>query len=258
MEWALSTAYDVAAMVKHQVCIIPIGCLEPHATHLPTGNDAMIAHKWALLVAEREQVVVLPPLFYAYTKPVRHLPGTLSLDTPVVLALLENVCDEVARNGFKKIILLNVHGGNSSVLDVFRQHISDRGKDYGLYLLPPFIMQDVIEEIRETQDWGHACEIETSLSLYLFPELCHMERLPTGYSRSKKDYDVGQAATQIDWFASYPETYVGDAHKASKEKGERLTRVQVDRLVEMVRKIKADENVLIHIRKYNKRAEGKR
>ena len=112
MEWATATAGDVDAGTEEQLCLLPIGCLEPHGRHLPTGNDALIAHRWALMVAECEPVVVLPPLYYAYVKPGRHLPGTVSLDTTVLLSLLENICDEVARNGYRKILLLNCHGGN--------------------------------------------------------------------------------------------------------------------------------------------------
>lgn len=250
MEWAQVTYEDVAGMVKEEVCIIPIGCIEPHAWHLPTGNDALIAHWWATMAAEREPVMVLPPLFYAYAKPGRHLPGTISLETEVLLAFLENVCDEVARNGFVKIILLNGHGGNTAILDVFRQHLSDREKDYAVYFPPIFLMEDVIGEIKETSDWGHACEIETSLSLYLFPELCKMDRLPEGYFSSKKDFDIGPAKTSMDWYASHPETYIGDAHKASAEKGRRMTEVQVERLVEMIRKIKKDQKVLAKVREY--------
>lgn len=54
MEWAHATYEDIACMVKEEVCVIPIGCIEPHAWHLPTGNDALIAHRWALMAAELE------------------------------------------------------------------------------------------------------------------------------------------------------------------------------------------------------------
>lgn len=251
MEWAHGTYEDVAEMTKEQVCILPIGCVEPHAKHLPTGNDALIAHRWALMVAEQEPVVVLPPLFYGYAKSTRHLPGTISLNTDILLALLENICDEAARNGFRKIILLNGHGGNGSILDVFRQHLSDRAKEYAVYIFPIFLVDDVIEEIRETKDWGHACEIESSISLHLFPELCRMDRIPDGYFTSRKDYDIGPARTSLDWYTSYPETYIGDARKASAEKGKKITDAQVERLVDMVRKIKRDDKVLAKVREYN-------
>ena len=251
MEWAHGTYEDVEEMTKEQVCILPIGCLEPHAKHLPTGNDALIAHQWALMVAEQEPVAVLPPLFYGYAKSTRHLPGTISLDTDVLLALLENICDEAARNGFKKILLLNGHGGNNSLLDVFRQHLSDREKDYAVYLTPIFLVTDVIEELRETKDWGHACEIESSVSLYLFPEHCKMDRLPDGYFTSRQDFDIGPARIPLSWYTSHPETYIGDAHKASPEKGRRITEAQVERLADTVRKIKQDDRVLEKLREYN-------
>ena len=254
MEWATATAGDVDAGTEEQLCLLPIGCLEPHGRHLPTGNDALIAHRWALMVAECEPVVVLPPLYYAYVKPGRHLPGTVSLDTTVLLSLLENICDEVARNGYRKILLLNCHGGNDSILDVFRQHVGDGQKAYAVYLTPAFLMTDVVDEIRETGEWGHACEIETSLSLYLFPELCHMERVPDVPASSEKTYDIGAAKTPIDWYATYPHAYVGDARKASAEKGRRLTEEQVRRLVQVVRKIKQDEFVLAAVEEYNRKA----
>ena len=254
MEWVTMTADDIEAQTAEQLCILPIGCLEPHGRHLPAGNDALIAHRWALLVAESEPAMVLPPLYYAYCKPGRHLPGTLSLCTNVLLNLLENICDEVARNGFCKILLLNCHGGNDPILDVFRQHVSDEQKAYAVYLTPTFLMKDVIEEIRETTEWGHACEIETSLSLYLFPELCRIDRIPEVPASSEKRFDVGEAKTPFDWYASYPCAYVGDARKADAEKGRRLTEAQVERLVEVVRKIKEDRIVLETAAEYNRKA----
>lgn len=254
MEWALGTADDVKRMAREQLCILPIGCLEAHGRHLPAGNDGLIAHRWASMAAEQEPVTVLPPLYYAYVKPGRHLPGTVSLEAGVMLALLENVCDEVARNGFRKILVLNCHGGNNSLLELFLQHSADRGKDYALYVTPPFLMEDLVKEIKETADWGHACEIETSISLYLFPELCRMDRVPKGYRSSRKRFNVGLAKTPIDWFASYPEAYIGDARKASAEKGRRLTEAQVERLVQIIRSIKKDRKVIDTIRDYNRRA----
>ena len=243
MRWELATARELDEMRKEGVCIIPIGSLEKHGEHLPLGNDALVAHKIALMAAEKEPVVVLPPLFFTYTKEMKNLTGAISLETDLLLRLLENLCDEVARNGFRKIILLNAHGGNTNILRVFLQHIVDKGKDYVVYLPPIWLDPDVIREVRETSETGHACEIETSVSLYLFPELCRMERVPEGFSSSRKDYDVSPAATSVDWFASYPNAYVGDARKASAEKGRRIVEAQVERLVELIRKVKRDQKV---------------
>jgi len=251
MQWEKITSRELYEMVKEEVCIIPIGSLEKHGEHLPLGNDALIAHKLALMAVEKEPAVVLPPLYFAYTKAMKNLTGAISLETDVLLAFLENLCDEVARNGFKKIILLNAHGGNVSILGVFLRHVADKGKDYAVYLPPIFLAPEVIKEVKETSETGHAGEIETSISLYLFPELCKMERLPKEFYSSRRDYDVSPASTSIDWYAAYPDAYVGDARKANAEKGRRIVEAHVEKLVELIRKIKRDDKVLRKLKKFN-------
>lgn len=252
MRWEKATAGELDGMKGEGVCIIPIGSLEKHGEHLPLGNDALTAHRIALMAAEREPVVVLPPLFFTYTKEMKNLTGAISLETDLLLGFLENLCDEVARNGFRKIILLNGHGGNINILKLFLQHITDKGKGYAVYLPPIWLDPVVIKEVRETSEIGHACEIETSVSLYLFPELCRMDRLPEGFSSSKKDFDLSPASTSVDWYASYPNAYVGDARKASAEKGRRIVERQVEKLVELIRKVKEDDKVLRKLREFHR------
>ncbi|HIE27784.1 TPA: creatininase family protein [Candidatus Poribacteria bacterium] len=250
MQWEKSTAAEIKSLVKEEVCIIPLGSLEKHGEHLPTGIDGLVAHKIALLAAEQEPVAVLPPLFYTYVKPMKNLPGAISIETDLLLSFLENVCDEVGRNGFRKIILANGHGGNNALLNVFAQHLIDKDKPYAVYIPPIFMAHDVIRKLLETPETGHACELETSFALYLYPELCQMDKLPEGFSTSQKDYDVSPASTSVDWYASYPDAYVGDAHKASAEKGRKMVEAQVERLVELIRKIKADDKVLKHLSEF--------
>jgi len=256
MEWEKITVGDLLKMRSEQVCVIPLGSLEKHGEHLPMGIDGLVAHKAAVMAAEKEPVVVSPTLYYTNVKEMKNLPGAVSLETDLLLKFLENVCDEVARNGFKKIILLNGHGGNLALLKLFSQHLVDKGKDYAVYVPPIFLAPEVIEEVRETPETGHACEIETSVALYLYPELCKMERIPEGFYSSMKDYDVSPAVTSIDWPASYPHAYVGDAKKATREKGRRIVEAHMEKLVDMIRKIKRDNRVLAEIKEFSARASN--
>jgi len=251
MQWERVTSRELYEMIREEVCIIPIGSLEKHGEHLPLGNDALIAHKVALMAAEEEPAVVLPPIYFTYTKEMKNLTGAISLETDVLLSFLENLCDEVARNGFRKIILLNFHGGNSNILRVFLQHVVDKGKEYAVYLPPIFLAPEVVREVKETPETGHAGEIETSISLYLFPELCKMDKVPKEFSSSKRDYDVSPASTSIDWYAAYPNAYVGDAKPASAEKGKRIVEAHVEKLIDLIRRIKADEKVLERLKEFN-------
>jgi len=251
MEWEKITSSELYDLTREEVCIIPIGSLEKHGEHLPLGNDGLIAHKIALLAAKEEPAAVLPPLFYTYTKEMKNLSGAISLETDVFLKLLENICDEVARNGFKKIILLNFHGGNTFLLKVFLQHILDKGKDYAVYLPPIFLAPETVAEVRETRETGHAGEIETSISLYLFPELCKMERVPEAFFSSRRDYDVSPSSTSVDWYSSYPDGYVGTAKVASSEKGKRIVEAHVKKLIDLIRKIKKDDKVIAKMKRFN-------
>ncbi len=237
VEWEKITAGDLVKFKEERVCIVPLGSLEKHGEHLPLGIDGLVANRIAMMAAEKEPVAVLPPLYYTYVKEMKNLPGAVSLETGLLLKLLENICDEVARNGFKKIILLNGHEGNIALLKVLSQHLVDKGKDYAVFVPPIFLAPDVIKEVKETSETGHACEIETSIALYLYPELCKMDRIPDGFYSSKKDYDASPA-------------YVGDARKASIEKGKRIVDAQVEKLVELIRKIKKDDKVLSKIREF--------
>jgi len=256
MQWEKITANDLVQVAKEEVCIIPIGSLEKHGEHLPMGIDGLVTHKVALLAAKEEPVAVLPPLFYTYTKEMKNLPGAISIETGLLLGFLENLCDEVARNGFRKIILLNGHGGNNALLKVLLQQVCDKGKNYALYVPPIYLAPEVIGKLKETSETGHACEVETSFALYLYPELCKMDRVPEEFYTSRKDYDVSPAVTSVDWYASYPDAYVGDARKASVEKGKKMVEAQVERLVELIRKVKRDKRVLAKVKEFGEKAKA--
>ncbi|HID11644.1 MAG TPA: creatininase family protein [Candidatus Latescibacteria bacterium] len=256
MRWERITASDLAELRKEGVALIPIGSLEKHGEHLPLGIDSLMAHKTALLAAEREPAVVLPPLFFTYTKEMKNLPGAISLEADLLLRLLEAICDEVARNGFHKIILVNGHGGNTALLKVFLQQLCDRGKDYAVYLPPIFLAPEVVDRLKETEETGHACEVETSFALYLYPELVHMDRVPEEFYTSRKDYDVSPATTSVDWYASYPDGYVGDAKKASVEKGRAMVEAHVVQLVDLIRKVKRDGKVPAKVQEFSRGAQN--
>jgi creatinine amidohydrolase len=265
LEWVTATSGDLVESLREQVCIIPIGCLEEHGKHLPMGIDGLIAHKLAFMATQEEPAVVLPTLYYMSVMCMKHRPGTISMDTHLLLDFLEKLCDEVARNGFKKVILLNCHGGNQRLLHLFVQwHILDKHKEYMVYYPPGIIYWDeqLTQQIRETSDIGHACEIETSVALYLFPELCKMERIPKEYHRVREDHNpccvpaactykpISPAITYIDWYASYPRAYTGDARKASAEKGRLLVEPAVKKLVQLIRNVKNDKTLLARSKEF--------
>ena len=173
MNWEKATSPDFAAAREScgGVCLLPMGVLEKHGTHLPLGTDGLSAHELCVRAATCESAMVFPEYYFGSIVEARQHPGTVALPFALILELLEAVCDEISRNGFKKIILVNAHGGNTSLLDALSLTMLKKQKDYMVYYRRiAFLMDHPMMESR--QKWhGHADEGETSIMMELFPEL---------------------------------------------------------------------------------------
>ncbi|RLG46903.1 MAG: hypothetical protein DRO06_03660 [Thermoproteota archaeon] len=238
LRWEELTGEDLGTLSRDTPVILPVGSVEYHGPHLPLGVDAMVVYEVALRAAEMEPAVVLPPLFYGYAPSARAWLGTISLSAETFVRVLEEVCDEVHRNGFKKIIILNGHGGNRRPIRLFLREVLAKGKPYAVYAMvdPWAPISQVIERVAETKPVGHACEVETSMALYLFPKLCRMDRAaPAEVGREGL---VPGAETPVDWANYARKGYVGRPDRADQEKGrvlvERWAR-EVARVIRLVR-----------------------
>ena len=245
MRWENLTMPDFARAVTEcdGVGIIPIGVLEPHSTHMPLGTDMFESHWVACKAAEREPALVFPQYCWGINHEAMHLPGSLVIKRELVFALLANVCEELGRHGFKKIILLSGHGGNRNFLPLFVQTQLETPKDYCVYFGDVPNWRDS-EALMETQHLGHACEAETSTALHLHPELVKMEVLPDQPSPPDTHGNAVRDAygySPTDWYSQYPRMNVGDGHPGTAEKGKILVERRVDDLVELIRVVKADE-----------------
>ena len=182
MQWEQLTATDFANAVHETgVCILPLGVLEKHSEHLPLGTDYLIGHRVACLAAEREPAVVFPPFYFGQIYEARCFPGTFTVAPGLLLELLQSVLDEIGRNGFKKIILFNAHGGNTHFLRFLAQSQLWEQKPYTLYMPTQWLSPEAEKQwvaMRSTDYGGHACEEETSLVLGIHPELVKMDRVP--------------------------------------------------------------------------------
>jgi len=246
------------AAEKGLVAILPIGSIEIHGPHMPTGTDSISVYNIAKLAAEKEEAVVLPPFYYAYVPENRHFPGTVSLTAKTLLSLLEEVCDEIARNGFKKILIVNGHGGNNEILRVFLRDSLTKKKEYALYaMISPWApLAELTAKLSEGRTVGHACELETSVGLYLFEDLIKMDRVKQEAKLGSTHLPKG-IETPVDWQAYALQLYLGDPRLATKEKGKMLVGELVDFLADALRIIKKENNVPSILDDFYKRAYGK-
>ena len=243
MQWEHLTVPDFAKAVEAcgGVAILPVGVIEPHGAHLPLGQDALAVHRLACDAAEREPAIVFPLYPWGINHEAAHLPGAVVLKRDLVLQLLENVCDEMARNGLKKIILINGHGGNRFALPLFVQTYVEKHPDYAVYFARlPFLPGT--EGLLETSEIGHACEAETSEALHLFSELVQMEAVPQPFTELHRGDALREAGgySPMDWYSMYPTMYVGDATKATAEKGRVICEQQTQNVVRLIKAVKDD------------------
>jgi creatinine amidohydrolase len=247
MQWENLTVSAFAEAVRETgVCVIAMGVLEKHSEHLPLGTDFLNAHKIACLAAEQEPAVVFPPFYFGQIYEARCFPGALTLKPTLLLDVIQGVFDEIGRNGFKKIVVFNGHGGNTHLLRFLAQCALWEEKPYQLYL--PMGLTPEREAqwkgIVETELHGHACECETSISLANHPELVQMERVPVEPALPlDRMHDLPPTFTGIGWYANYPDHYAGDARSATHEKGIALRQLELENLVEYIAAVKADEVV---------------
>ncbi len=245
MQWENLTSLDFESAVQScgGVGLLPLGVVEPHGPHLPLGTDMFEAHAVACRAAEQEPVIVFPAYPFGINHESAHLPGSLVLRRDLVLDLLENVCDEMARHGLTRIIIFSGHGGNRFLIPLFVQTLIEKEKDYVVYDAQVSIPEDAAG-VLDTLETGHACEAETSVMLHLHPDLVKMEQVPpapfTNLARSASLQEVGAYST-MDWYAMYPVMYVGNAAPATAEKGRALVEPRVAGLVEIIRRVKTDD-----------------
>jgi creatinine amidohydrolase len=128
VHWEELTAADFREGIHRSLgtCLLPFGILEKHGPHLPLGTDLLDVRYAALHAAEQEYAVVFPEYYFGQIAEARHEPGTVAYSREMQLALLQETTDEMARNGCRKIIIVNGHGGNEHLLPFFAQSQLDK------------------------------------------------------------------------------------------------------------------------------------
>ena len=230
-------------------CLLPIGILEKHGPHMPMGSDLIHVREWAARAARQEYAVVFPDFFYGQIYEARHQPGTFALPSRVVWDLLDATVEEIARNGFKKILIVNGHGGNPQLLRYFVQSQLERRRDYVVYFYDPetdpeFEQKEKSLRKSDPSTDMHAGETETSSMLFMRPDLVQMGRATQESGADQKRLSLTDLYTAIWWYARFPNHYAGEGATATRELGQALTEHRVASLVRALRAVKADNKTL--------------
>jgi len=230
------------------VCIIPMGIMEKHGPHLPLGTDLIDVREMVFRAVKKEYGIVFPHYYFGQIYEAKQQPGTIAYSHTLVWDILQETCDELARNGIKKIILVNGHGGNNNFIQYFCQAQLESEKDYTVVFFQHQADPEVekrVRELRKTTTGGHADETETSMMIAHRPDLVHLERGKdqSGENLERLDH-LEYGYTGIWWYARYPNHYAGDGSEANPEIGNLLMDSRAGQLAELIRILKKDNTIL--------------
>ena len=249
MRWEHMTAPEFAKGVgkARGVCVLPLGVLEKHGEHLPLGTDLFFARRVAREAARREPAIVFPPYFFTQIHEAKHERGAVAVSGRMMMDLLAETCSEIARNGLRKIILYNGHGGNNSFLPFFGQLALERPRDYAVYLpgwgSDPEIDRKLKGKLQDKYD-GHAGEGETSLMMALYPQDVRLKADIPARGRPWPGLPkLKGTQNAIWWYSLHPHHYAGQARLGTVEKGRLMFEGSVRHLAGVIKAVKADTAV---------------
>jgi creatinine amidohydrolase len=246
-KWEELTAPDFVQAIhqSQSVCVLPFGILEKHGPHLPIGTDLLDVRFAVINAVHQEYAVVFPEYYFGQIFEAQQQPGTVAYSLSTQLLLLQETTKEMARNGCKKIVIVNGHGGNESLLPLFAQAQLATPRDYVVYVfgLPRLNLPG--RPALKTKPDMHAGESETSNLMIARPDLVHLDRADSESGADQNRLQLPDSVyTGIWWYAKFPEHYSGVGSAATKELGEFDQKAWSAQIAEAIKAIKADTQSL--------------
>ena len=259
MEWTKLRQDEFKAAVEesNKVCLLPIGCIESHGIHLPLGCDVFHGRYICAKAAEKAGVCVFPELFCGEKSGAGEFPGTVIFPTPLIFQILEQCCNEISRNGFKKILIVSSHGGNTALVNAFSRYMLQKKPDYivSVYSLAlphmdkilekvddyPFLTDEdkaVMQKYLDDGGWdGHGGFMESSWLKTIYPELTRFDLMDKRYGESNHRFDEiskHRIYSAFGWMANYPDSYSASYNPGLNERIARaITEYSIDEAAEV-------------------------
>ena len=280
--WLYTTSEDFSKLreASNKTCVIPMGCIEKHGLHLPLGTDIVKGSYIAHRASQLETVCIFPDFTFGDVPrgPHAYRPdGTIGLDVRTQMLLLEQLCDEIAANGFTKILVANSHGGNVNWLNTFSRNrnikphkavfawarvdikVAPFGMgeillEKGSGSIPELTKEDeelILRYYNENIEMGHACFGETALTMAAAPDSVHLDRLgiESGLSLNlpevKALVDAGVNIADGGWEYNYPNWFSGhDPIGINERIAEAAARLSSEKLAKAYKAFKEDTYLL--------------
>jgi len=241
---------DIQAMPdKENVVIIqPLGAIEQHGPHLPIVVDSAIGMGVLGKALEKLKSDIpaysLPCLYYGKSNEHWHFPGTITLSAQTLLLVLMEIADSLYRAGFRKLVLMNSHGGQIQIMEVVARDIHQKYEDFLVFPLftwrVPHIAKELLTE-KELEYGIHAGDAETSMMLSLLPEQVKMEKAVKEYPQGLPEDSLLSLEGKLPFAWLTKELtqsgVLGDATIATQEKGDRILESVSDGWVQVIQDI---------------------
>ncbi len=246
-KWEELTGPDFVQAI-HQAqgtCVLPFGILEKHGPHLPVGTDLLDVRFAVMNAVKQEYAIVFPEYYFGQIFEAKQQPGTVAYSLSTQLTLLQETTDEMARNGCKKVVIVNGHGGNEHLLPLFAQSQMDSPHDYVVYVIGLINYAGPDSPKLKTPYDQHAGEKETSMMMVARPDLVHQDRAQQQSGVDLKRQSLPDTVyTGIWWYARFPNHYAGWGEAGNTELGQYDQKKWSEKIAEALKAIKADSESL--------------
>lgn len=219
------TWQQAADLIPQHTVIIPFAAgAKEHGPHLPLSTDQVVMEYLLDVAVKEKEVVVAPPILHGWFPAFRDYPGTEIAESPIFQNYVESVAESLVKNGAKRLVFLNLGISKATGLPMSIVARDIRSN----HNIPTLVISwDDLETAEtaafyEQQRGGHADEGETSIMLYLKPELVDMTKAQKDY-RSKRQQTIGYTPGKFD--VSQEAGLYGDATLATAEKGKQILHI---------------------------------
>ena len=260
----LSCEFEDAVKEAKGVCALPIGCVERHGLHLPLGCDTYVAAHISQKAAELEPVVVYPEIYFGEKSGAGEFPGTIILPTDLTAKILEHCCFDIARNGFRKIVLMNFHGGNHAFLQSFARSILQKKPNFQVMVYDinhkrfatvlenkekyPFLTEEDLSCMQafldEKKRDGHGGFAETAICTFAAGDKVRLENMgKVDGTNTKRLSEISTHGlySPFVWMSGYPNSLAADRHDGMNERIARaLGECVVEDVAELFRFLKEE------------------
>jgi|SRR5690554_4045268 len=223
------------------IIIVPVASMEQHGPHLPVATDTKITNEIAIQTAKSligtADVLITPPVWTGFSPHHMDFPGTISLTTTAFINVLVDICQSIYYHGFKKIILLNGHGGNMPFTRIVSAEMRDKPDCQIAAVNYWDLAKESVKNLMQENIPGHSGEFETSLQLFLSKNLVDSFYFS---KRSSQNYSRGSVKDRKRFYIYKPfkaltkNGELGHPELASETKGERIISIIVEELKNFV------------------------